>query len=50
MFEVNTMTLQTYNTLQNQHQPHFGPLDHCRIRVQEFSDKTLLDIPYHTIL
>ena len=25
---VNTSTLKTYNTLQNQHQPHCGPLDH----------------------
>ena len=47
--EINTLTLQTYNTLQNQHQPHCGPLYHRIIRVQVFRRHYLLDIPYHIV-
>ena len=47
--EINTLTLQTYNILQNQHQPHCGPLDHWRIRVHGFRRQYLLDIPSYTI-
>ena len=31
--EVNTLTLKTYNTLQNQHLPHHVTLNHQRIHV-----------------
>ena len=48
--EVNTLTLKTYNTLQNLHQTHCCPLDHQRIRVQGFRRQSLLVIPSHTIL
>ena len=49
IFEVNTLTLHTYNTFQNQHQPHCVPVYHCRILVQWFGRHSLLDIPSHTI-
>ena len=43
--EVNNLTIKTYNTLQNQQQPHCGTLDHWRIRVHGFSRLSLLDFP-----
>ena len=47
--EVNTLALQTYNKLKNQHQHICVPLYHWRIQVQGFRRLSLLDIPYHTI-
>ena len=48
--EVNTLTLQTYNTLQNQRQTHCGTLYHWITRVQGLRRQYLMDIPSHTIM
>ena len=47
--EVDTLTLQKQDTLNNKHQSHYGPLDHCRILFQGFIIQSLLEISYHTI-
>ena len=43
IFEVNTLTLQTQNALQNKHQPDCVPMVHCIIKVQRLRIQSLPD-------